>query len=349
MMPAMHEIELRFHVPAEQRERLRRFVARGGKARSTPLAAIYYDSEARELARAGIGLRLRREGEQWVQTVKGPSEDGISRLEHNANVDGEPRLDLDRHAGHPLGERLARLRQQGLGELRPVFSTEILRTHRRCRLPGGELELCWDEGELRAGDAAPLPVHELELELLHGEPSALLAHAHGLVARWPLSLDLRSKAERGENLARGQRRSAPRLSRLSRPSRSTPRPGPFAALRALLLDVFDPLAHNASQLGCGDSEPEHLRQLRLGLQRLHSGLRRHRQQEPALDLPALRDFEARAAGCLLALPGAGGRRFHAQAAADAVREPGLQQFLVEYLGWLYELDRLDRRAAACPT
>jgi inorganic triphosphatase YgiF len=379
----MHEIELRFHVPSEQRERLRRFLDSRSPAARTPLAAIYFDTADRALARAGIGLRLRREGGRWVQTCKGPAEDGMTRLEHNAPL--APRapvvLDLTRHAEHPLGEQLAALQARGLAELRPVFRTEIRRAHRVQRMRGGRLELCWDEGKLLAGEgaaAASLPVHELELELLSGDASALLAHAHGLVSRLPLSLDLRSKAERGERLAQGQTQ---RPAAKSTPLRLLPAMQPGEALRAMLLNTFAQVAGNASQVGCGDNGPEHVHQLRVGLRRLRSGLRLFRgiwaelehggllgfEQQAAAwfrQLGAVRDADVMATGLSPALraamhealPGrldpaaapASGDGGGAAAAAHCVRQSGPQQFLLEWLGWLDALARNPALVALPP-
>ncbi len=339
----MHEIELRFHVPADAGETLRAFV--GGAPLA--LAAIYFDSADRQLARAGIGLRLRREGERWVQTVKGPAEDGISRLEHNAELEpGSPAtLDLGRHAGHPLGERLRACR----AELLPVFATDIQRRTRRLRVAGAEIELAWDEGWLLAGEQR-LAVHELELELLAGSANALLAHAHGLVTALPLSLDLRSKAERGEALAAGLRQSPPRK---ARPLRLRPDMGPAAALRALLLNVFDQVAANASQIGSGSSQPGHLHQLRVGLRRLRSGLQLFRGIAPAH--PGWPAFERQAAAWMREL----GRLRDAELQAGlplgdaaappdacaAVRQPAAQQLLIECLGWIHHLAEAEPGSA----
>jgi triphosphatase len=365
-MPVMQETELRFHVPAEHRERLRRLADPRGDAASTPLAAIYFDTPDRRLAQAGIGLRLRREGRRWVQTCKGPAEDGLTRLEHNAVLPaGTPaELDLARHAGHPLAGRLAAVESEAL---QARFRTEIRRVHRPLRIAGARVELAWDEGRLLAGAGAALqtqPVHELELELLSGSPGALLRHAHGLVARWPLCLDLRSKAERGENLAHGLSRSP---ARKARPLVLDPAMAPGEALRALLLNCFEQVGANASQIGCGDSEPDHVHQLRVGLRRLRSGLRLFRGLWPELEHPALPAFEQQAAALFRslgavrdadvlaggltpalqaalreALPGWTAPAPDAQAAhaggpeqaAQRVRQVAAQQFLIEWLGWL---------------
>ncbi len=369
----MHEIELRFHVLKADVERVRRHVDPRGTAAQTPLAAIYFDTADRALARAGIGIRLRREGRVWVQSCKGPAEDGITRLEHNARLTGRgtPTLDLARHADHPLGEHIAALQAAGIGPLLPTFRTAIRRTHRVQRLRGAQVELAWDAGALHAGEAATarqLPVHEMEMELVTGQAGALLAHAHGLVARLPLALDLRSKAERGERLAHGQLASP---ARKAQPTALTAAMQPGEALRAVLLGTFHQVARNASQIATGTSSADHVHQLRVGLRRLRSGLRLFRGLWPELAHPALPAFEAQAAALFRRLgavrdadvladglspalatalrdalpeavpapPPAPGAAGGAQAAMVCVREPSAQQFLIEWLGWLDVLAR----------
>ena len=361
----MQETELRFHVPIDEMERLRRQIDPRRAAQRRPLAAVYFDSPERRLAAAGIGLRLRREGRRWVQTAKGPAQDGITRLEHNVPLPlGQPpQLDLTRHAGHPLDERLQALGGEDLG---PTFRTEIRRSFRALRVPGAQIELALDEGQLLAGEGAArltLPVHELELELLRGSPGALLRHAHALVGRLPLSLDLRSKAERGDRLSHGQLQSPARKAGALRLNADM---APGEALRALLLNCFEQVGANASQIGAGRSEAEHVHQLRVGLRRLRSGLRLFRGLWPQLEHPALPNFEAQAAQWFRALgavrdadvlagelaptlraalsdalPGqdaAAPQQQTAEAgparAAQCVRQAAAQQFLIEWLGWL---------------
>lgn len=354
-----HEIELRFHVPADQLPALQGWLSRtanpGTPIQTLRLQALYFDTPERQLARAGIGLRLRREGERWVQTAKGPAEDGITRLEHNVELPaGEPpELDLARHAGHPLGTRLAAF--EGM-RLAPTFATDIQRQHLRLALPGAEIELALDQGRLIAGERE-LAVHELELELLSGEPGALLAYAHGLMGELPLSLDLRSKAERGEGLSQGRLQSPPR--KAAAPPRRLPGT-PAGALRQLLLRVFEQVAGNASQIAAGSSTPEHLRQLRVGLRRLRSLLALLRGAWPALDalgldaraaawareLGALRDADTALPTALLQAWAATGGAAPAPVAdartsvTAAVRQPEAQRLMLELLGVTQALPRL---------
>jgi len=275
------EVELKFQVPPARRAALRAALATAG-AHRTRLRARYFDTPERALAAAGLALRLRDEGGRWVQTLKGRGDGVAARLEHEVAIGpvaageargagatgGPPVLDIARHAGHPAGAALARALRGG-GALAERFRTDIRRTLRRVRSGGAVIEIALDEGHIQAG-AARLAVHEIEFELVRGEPAALVALAARWAARHGLWWDVRSKAERGERLARGAERVAgvkaapPRVDEHDTPARA------FAALvHAGLAQVLP----NAAEIAEGLGEPEHLHQLRVGLRRLRTALR----------------------------------------------------------------------------
>ena len=291
----MVEVELKFQVPAPQREAVRQAVGQGSATprRRTRLQAAYFDTPDRLLAQAGMALRLRREGGRWVQTLKGLGDDGISRDEHNVpllprQVDAHhPQPDLQRHAGVAVGQRLLSLLQdQPPGALGCSYRTDIWRLTRPLRSRLGTVELAFDEGWLIAGgrpasaDQADQPggvppvrrlkVCELEVELLSGHPLAVLDVAQRWALRHGLWLDTRSKAERGDMLARGLPMAPPRgavPAHLSRQQR------PVDALRTVVAACRDQVIVNAAQVASGEWQPEHVHQLRVGLRRLRSGLR----------------------------------------------------------------------------
>ena len=209
----MQEIELKFQIPPRGRDALASTVDEDGAVRAVRLQARYFDTAARDLAGAAFALRLRREDEGWVQTLKGRGDGMMRRLEHNAPVDLPPRagadavpaLSLGRHAGTPAGIALAALlASRGLGEadLALQFSTDIQRLSREIEAEGARVELALDIGTIEAGRTA-LPVHEIEFELLEGSAHGLLAQSYLWVEAFGLWLDVRSKAERGDRLARG--------------------------------------------------------------------------------------------------------------------------------------------------
>ena len=79
----MQEIELKFLVPESRLKGLMRQV-KVKSSQVTQLAAHYYDTPDQQLAQAGIGLRIRKEGDTWVQTIKAGGDGIAARLEHNA-------------------------------------------------------------------------------------------------------------------------------------------------------------------------------------------------------------------------------------------------------------------------
>lgn len=271
----MIEIELKFQVPHERRERVRAAVAgRGATARPMRLQAAYFDTADGLLAAAGVALRLRREGTRWVQTLKASGADTMTRLEHNVprreRSAALPALDVSLHVGTPAGERLATLlasRPEAVLDCR--YRTDIRRTARTLRRHGATLELAFDEGEITAGDVS-LPVCELEIELVSGPPAGLLAVAGEWVARHGLWLDTRSKAERGTLLAEGRAHSPARKAAAIRLDA-----GMEAAevRRAVLGECLQQLVANASPVASGEFTDEHLHQLRVGLRRLRTALR----------------------------------------------------------------------------
>ncbi|MFP5398316.1 MAG: CHAD domain-containing protein [Gammaproteobacteria bacterium] len=361
----MHEVELKFQVPAPRLDAVRRSVATVS-ARTTRLQAMYFDTPGRELAAAGFALRLRREGGGWVQTLKGRGDGLIARVEHNAPVRarGTPVLDLSRHDGTPAGDAL---RATGIdaAALQPLFATDVRRTHRRLRADGATVEVALDVGALRAGDAQA-PLAEIEFELISGAPRALVALAARWARRHGLWLDVRTKAERGDLLARAQaaspatRAGAPALDRGATPA---------DALRAMVHSCLAQVLPNASAVAAGAHDAEHVHQLRVGVRRLRTALRVFGDAdgadadpawEPALTavfarLGAARDRDALAATLLPALAAAGapladpGAGAAAEDPAAVLREPGWTQLLLGLIGFVQPREPAGASPAAEPS
>jgi inorganic triphosphatase YgiF len=274
----MTEIELRFQIPESQWPAVRRWVAGTGKSVATEerLQASYFDTPERDLAHAGFALRLRREGEVWVQTLKGAAPDGMTRLEHNVPLGADiPQLDVTRHADHPAGQALqALLATLPEGALQALFRTDITRLTRPLRTPHGTVELALDHGALLAGEGDSLrstPVAELEIELKSGEARAVLETARQwAIERFGLSLELRTKALRGDLLARSLDCAPVAASHAIHWTGDMSRDD---ALHVLLRECLEPVIGNASQIASGRHRPEHLHQMRVGLRRLRAGLR----------------------------------------------------------------------------
>jgi inorganic triphosphatase YgiF len=269
----MREIELKLQVPPARRAAVLREVQARRAAPALRLQAIYLDTPARALAQAGLALRLRREGRRWVQTLKGAGTDGISRFEHNVPRSGAaapPPVDPALHADTPVGDRLLELLGPGRGgALVPLFRTDIRRHLRSVRARDGVIELAFDEGAIHAGDRR-LPVCELEIELQRGSPAAVIEAARRWAARHGLWLDPRSKAERGDLLARGE---AVAPERKAQPVQLEASRSLAEGRRVVLASCFDQIAVNASQVASGEFRDEHVHQLRVGLRRLRTALR----------------------------------------------------------------------------
>lgn len=271
----MHEVELKLQVPGSTRAAVDKAVAGRMPARRMRLQAAYADTPDALLARHSLALRVRREGRDWVQTLKGAGDDALTRFEHNVRVFARPAgqvpsIDPALHRGTAVGDRLlALLGHEGPPALGVRYRTDVLRRTRLLRSAGAQVELAFDSGAIQAGDAsgASWPLCELELELVGGEPAALIELARQWTRRHGLWIDTRSKAERGELLARGTR-IAP--ARGSQPVVLKREMSPHAAWLVVLRECLAQIVANASQIASGEYGDEHVHQLRVALRRLRS-------------------------------------------------------------------------------
>lgn len=276
----MQEIELKLQIPPAARAAVDKALhGRGTPPQRTHLVAAYFDTADRRLARAGMALRVRREGRQWVQTIKAGGPHALQRLEHNVArrppAGGVLTPDLSLHDGTPaqalLRAALAPTDGEGTPPLLELYRTDIWRTSRTRRTPLGTVELAWDEGRITA-DGRKLPVSELEIELVRGDVRAVVEEARRWVQAHGLWLDTQTKAHRGDHLARDAR---PQARNVSWPAlqagAEAPGVGPaWVRIHAGLLDGL--LAH-ASAIATGQGSAEHTRRLRVGLRRLRSAWR----------------------------------------------------------------------------
>lgn len=162
----------------------------------------YYDSANRDLARARVALRVRRDGEHYIQTLKtrGQSVAGLSeRNEWDWSLE-TPQLDTQKLDDQCWPASLATLDRHSL---QPLFSTDFTREKALIRWEqAGQhilVEAALDLGNVIAGERSE-EICELELELREGEPALLLALAIQLATDLPLMPCDISKAERGYRL-----------------------------------------------------------------------------------------------------------------------------------------------------
>ena len=289
------EIELKLTASADMLPAIRAHpavaaVARG-RPRTTRLVSTYYDTAARDLAAAGVALRLRRAGGRWLQTVKGAG-DAAAGLHRRAEFEwplAVPRLDREKLATTPFHKLFAR----SSGAYRRVFATDVRRSVQPLVFPDGtHAALCLDVGEIRAGTRRAA-VCEIEVELGKGDPSRLFELATALAADLPVRVTHASKAERGYALAT-QAALAPRRARqVALPPDSTPR----AALAAIGTECVAQVEINAAAM-LEATDPEYLHQLRVGWRRVRSLLKLAALIVPAESVAPL-EQELRALGSVL--------------------------------------------------
>lgn len=370
IITTMSEQELKLHVPASAAAQVESALKKA-KCDTISLRAMYFDTADRELAKAKIAIRLRLEGNNWVQTLKMPGANALTKLELNHNRPNAV-LDLSLYAGTPAEAALLKLGKPL--ELR--YETDITRLYRRQRTRKGTVEIAFDTGVIRAGELE-LPVSEVEFELVSGASEAIFELGHKWLAQYKLLLDLRSKSHRGDALAqsaanirdasgataRSQSRDsevtrfwAPRKARtyeIDKLGSAT------QALISVTSECLEQITANAGALAEIDTlgvvqvgRPEHVHQLRIGMRRLTSNWKlfsglawlpdeaiRNELRVHLARFGATRDLDVMLATIVPVLTDAGmpGMQFgtHAEGATphDIAKSPAFQQWLLRLLEW----------------
>ncbi|MGE4410854.1 MAG: CHAD domain-containing protein [Sphingobium sp.] len=263
-MGVSQEIELKLVFDPAEGEKLRGagFLA-SGTGPSQRLAATYFDTPDQMLRAAGFSLRLRREDDRQVQTVKasGSAAGLFVRTEWERAVSGDsPVLDPETD---PLHKRFPADR---LAALRPMFRTVVMRDRRVVEQGGARIEVAIDNGEVIAGDSYE-PLCELELELLSGPAHALFDAARALDAIVPLRLSVLTKSERGYRLADKVDRTVAKAEPVDL-SGAADIP---SALGLIARNCIRQIRLN-EDIFLSSGSPASLHQLRVGIRRLRSAL-----------------------------------------------------------------------------
>jgi inorganic triphosphatase YgiF len=268
-----HETELKFIGPEDALARVRRAplfrrLSRGRKPQTHAMHGVYFDTDELALRKAGYVLRVRNEGDGFVQTLKstnGP--DVATRTELKARV-GSLAPDIEAIPDEKVRRKVAKALKGR--ELKPVFQvemrrTKVLLTPRR----GTEIEAAVDVGVVRTVDGKPAsaPVSEFELELLKGNANDLVACAKELTADLPLTLFLQSKAERGYALAADTAETPVNAGRIVVPDSATA----DVAFTQVVAHCLGHLLGNWSAVMIA-RDPEGVHQMRVALRRLRSSL-----------------------------------------------------------------------------
>lgn len=226
------------------------------------LRATYFDTPERRLANGGFVLRIRSEDGCLVQTVKaasGPSTGLFARGEWEKPL-SEERLALTEDSG-PL---VSLFGPDVLDRIGPLFTTDVTRQIARYDVDGAQIEIAADHGNVLSGERR-LPLCEIELELVEGEPAALFTLARRIAERCSVRLGVESKSDRGFRLIdhklEGAVRTEPiRLSRDMAPNDA------FATIASSCLRLYR--LNESRFLAQGGAD--HVHQARIALRRLRS-------------------------------------------------------------------------------
>ena len=349
------EVELKFHLPDGSRVLLERYPALAAAAPAHHhLVSTYFDTPDRALDRFGLSLRVRRDGEKRIQTVKSRSNGhgvAASRGEWEWPI-GQDTPQLTWLSQTPALAEAARAIR---GRLQPAFVTDIRRTTHLLRLDSGTTaEVAFDEGDIQAGLARDA-VSELEIELKSGGVEPLYRLAGALLSTAPLWLMSESKASRGWRLRTGQGAGA----QLKLPLRFKRTLCADAGFRQIFGATLGHLTANIGPTLRGD--PEGLHQARIAIREARAVLQLF---DPYLDVDRARRFKEalRTYGeilgaardwdvfCLETLPGAMPdlsserledlnsaaeveRQLAHEAVADALRGRGFSETVLGLVSW----------------
>jgi inorganic triphosphatase YgiF len=225
------------------------------------LETIYFDSEDRRLRRAGISLRVRRDGVDCEQTLKtADGGGGIRRGEWTTPIEDEQPL----LAALPRDGRNTVHQALDGADLAPVAASRINRTTRLLREGRSTIAVAFDEGNLESGSQSE-PVSELELELVDGE----LVDVLKLVLDLPVGPDLRwsitSKLQRAAQLSSD---TPPAAVKAEAPSLS-PSMDVASAFRVIAWNCLEQLLANYPLIIASDND-EAVHQARVAIRRLRA-------------------------------------------------------------------------------
>jgi len=162
------------------------------------LSNDYYDSEALDLRKMDMGLRIRAEDTRFEQTIKtaGKVVDGLhQRPEYNIDIEQNSlSLALFPQEIWPDNTDLEALQNK----LSILFSTDFIRQAWVIEFESSLIELALDRGNITTSlSTQSLVINELEIELVKGEQQALFNLAKLLKVLVALEPGNLSKAARG--------------------------------------------------------------------------------------------------------------------------------------------------------
>ncbi|MEH6625773.1 MAG: CYTH domain-containing protein [Motiliproteus sp.] len=215
------EIELKLSLPPSAQQQLLQHPLLQqlsiAKCEQRQLFNLYFDTPDQALNQHRVALRIRSQGERYIQTLKtkGNSGGGLHQRQEWEWDLPEPVLDLSLLPANSLPEAI------DIGAIQPAFNTDFMRTAWQLQLRQdnrqAHIELVLDDGFAATGKTSHTgndknkmptdPISEIELELISGDPQLIFFLAIELTKTIPLRISRISKAERGfrlQNSAAGQ-------------------------------------------------------------------------------------------------------------------------------------------------
>ena len=290
----MHELELKFAVPSYQQSVLRKNIDTK-TAQQQRLSAYYFDTPNQDLAKKGIALRIRFEDSQWVQTLKTAGDGVAKRVELNTvlSLTGTPdTLDVS-----SLVPDVSLITEQAvvaqLTNIMPLdqlaqaltvqYFTDVQRTSRQIKKNNSRIEIAYDIGKVGIGHLnsqkpannhglTQSDIHEIEFELLEGDPSDLIDIAKTWCKKYKLYLSTVTKAQRGSLLLANKQFAQPVKADLA-VLQLHKGISQFAFLQAVVNNCLVQILPNASAIAEGSPDGNLVHQLRVGIRRLRTALK----------------------------------------------------------------------------
>ncbi|WP_210397324.1 inorganic triphosphatase [Motiliproteus sediminis] len=202
------EIELKLSLPRDPANALARhpLIERHQQAapRRQALYNRYFDTPDQDLNHHAIALRIRRQGQTYIQTLKtrGSSQGGLHQRQEWEWPLPSDQLDLKLLPAEAFPATI------NTALLAAAFTTDFQRTSWILNYAAAGkqalIELVLDDGWVSNGSQRD-PIYEVELELKQGDAGTLISFARALAATLPLRICRISKAERGYRLAAPER------------------------------------------------------------------------------------------------------------------------------------------------
>ena len=258
------EFEIKLEIPAQAVSKVMRlpwlWELASGELRPQHLQSVYYDTPKFALFERGVTLRVRRVGATRLQTIKAAANGAalpIERDEWEEEINGEePQL-----SGAPLqGMTRKKLRRK----LKPCFEIHVDRSAFPIQSANSAIEVAIDRAHIVGEQSASFC--EIELELKRGASSEMARIARRIVSEVPAALSLKTKAERGFALRRGQ----PPQPHYGEPPLPTPSARIGEAFQSIGWACLRHFALNKDAIEAGDAEAVH--QMRAGLMRLDAAI-----------------------------------------------------------------------------